>query len=217
MRHVYPLLLDVTDRRVLIVGGGAVAARKAKGLLDAGAGRVKVVSPRFCVEMPEAVERLTATYSIEQLDGIGLVFAATDSAEVNDAVVAACRARGILVSRADSDEERPGDFVTPARFVEGDVVVTVSAGGNPALSVLIRDGLKNAFDARWVKMAEAMEVLRPRVLASGWDIARRRDALRALATESALAVLESKGVDGLWDWVRADHAGDAGPERMADE
>src|SRR5438874_11292581 len=47
VRCAYPLMLDLRDRLVVIVGGGAVAARKARGLLDAGATRVRVISPTF--------------------------------------------------------------------------------------------------------------------------------------------------------------------------
>src|SRR3712207_1645627 len=114
-------MLDVTRRLVVIVGGGRVAARKARGLIEAGATRIKVVAPAFHPEVPQGVERIVAFFQDAQLDGAALAFAATDLADVNDHVVRAAQERGILVSRADSDDEDPGDFVTPAKLVQGNV------------------------------------------------------------------------------------------------
>src|SRR5437016_10563527 len=126
MPHNYPLLLDVTDRLIVIVGGGEVAMRKAQGLLDAGATRVRVVSPQVHERMPASVERLSESYSREHLTGAALVFAATDDPGVNDAVLRDARAMNVLVCRADADESNAGDFATPAMIRRGPVLVSVS-------------------------------------------------------------------------------------------
>ena len=55
MRHAYPLLLDVTDRPVVIIGGGGVASRKAEGLLEAGATRIRMVAPSFSMKSGASV------------------------------------------------------------------------------------------------------------------------------------------------------------------
>src|SRR5262245_42932678 len=128
-------MLDVTDRRVVIIGGGSVAARKAAGLIAAGATRVRVVSPQFDSKMPATaqIERISERYEPRHLDGAMLVFAATDSAEVNAAVVTQARHRGILVNRADGIDEG-GNFSTPAVLRDGAVTVTVSTAGSPAIA-----------------------------------------------------------------------------------
>src|SRR6478609_7363439 len=100
MPHTYPLMLDVSDRLIVIVGGGAVAARKAAGLIECGATRIRCVSPTFEPKMPPGVERIDGRYGPHHLDGAGLVFAATDDPAVNAAVVRDARNRGILVNRA---------------------------------------------------------------------------------------------------------------------
>ena len=214
MRHAYPIMIDVTDRPVVIVGGGPVAVRKAGGVLEAGATRVRVVSPAFDPAMPEGVERVTATYEAAHLDGAGLVFAATDLPAVNDAVVRDARSRGVLVSRADADEEDPGDFTVPARWRSGPVTVAVSTGGNPALAVTVRDGLKARWDDRWTRMAELMVVLRSQFRAAP-DVgpAMRREIFRDLATEEALGVLDRVGFEGLVDWLKRKHPGLSSPRR----
>jgi siroheme synthase-like protein len=205
VRHAYPMMLDVTDRLVVIVGGGAVAVRKARGLLEAGALRVRCVSPDFAAEMPESVERVREPYEARHLEGAGLVFAATDLAAVNDAVVRDARARGALVSRADFDDEQPADFITPAKLRQGPVVVAVSTGGSPTLAVLIRDGLLQRWDPRWSRMAEMMLSLRRQVIEHMDEPQGRRAAFRDLATEEALNVLDTGGVAAVVQWLIGRH------------
>ncbi|HEX8911842.1 MAG TPA: NAD(P)-dependent oxidoreductase [Humisphaera sp.] len=197
MPFTYPLMLDVSGRLAVIVGGGGVAVRKARGLLDAGVGGVRVVSPAFHPEMPDGVERVTAAYEPKHLDGAGLAFAATNVSAVNDQVVRDCAARGILVNRADVDDAAPGDFATPAQLKRGPVVVTVSAG-SPALAATVRDGLAGRWDERWTRMAEAMRELRPMIVQDpSLPPARRAELFRWLATEEALDVLAGGGIEEL--------------------
>lgn len=195
-------MLNVTERQIVIVGGGAVAARKAAGLLEAGATRIRCVAPRFVPDMPRQVERVGEPYAAHHLDGAGLVFAATDAPEVNDAVVRDARSRGVLVNRADAHGDDAGDFATPALLREGAVTVTVSAG-SAALAVLIRNGIAQRWDVRWSRMAEAMRTMRPMILRSQELHVRRRTAMfRELATPEAMDVLAEGGVDALTQWLR---------------
>ena len=200
VRFAYPVMLDVTDRLVVIIGGGAVAARKAQVVLECGATRVRVVAPNVRADMPRQVERIDGMYEPRHLDGAGMVFAATDSPAVNEQIVRDARERGVLVNRADrADDADAGDFVTPARFQDGEVVVTVTAG-SAALAVAIRDDLARRLDRRHVKMAHAMQTLRP--LVRDRALADRRGAiLRDLASDEAIAALDQAGERGLRDWI----------------
>jgi siroheme synthase-like protein len=195
-------MLDVTGRLVVIIGGGGVASRKARGVLEAGATRVRMVAPAFADGVPDAVERVTTTYEPAHLDGAGLVFAATDSAEVNDAVLRDARARNVLACRADADDDQPGDFVTPAKLVRGSVVLTVSAG-SAALAARVRDGVGERFDPAWAAMAEAMTTLRPLVRSSALDQRRRAAVFRELASPEAFVALRDGGVERLTEWITA--------------
>ena len=170
------MMLDVTDRLVVIVGGGAVAARKAKGVLEAGGTRVRCVSPAFDSGMPEAVERVAEPYDARHLDGAGLVFAATDLAAVNDEVVRDARAGragqpGGLRRRPTGRLRRPREAARGA----GRRRVT---GGSPALAVLVRDGLRERWDPRWSRMAEVMLGLRRTLIERLDNPQVPRDALR---------------------------------------
>lgn len=193
-------MLDVSDRLIVIIGGGAVAARKARGVVKAGAKRVRMVAPNFEAAPPAIVQRVQEVYEPKHLEGAGLVFAATDRPEVNENVVRDARARGVLAARADSDEAEPGDFSTPAHFREGPVIVSVSAG-SAALAASIRDDLAERFDPRWSVMADLMQTLRPLVLKTVPASADRRAKIfRALAGDEAIARAD-QGLPGVLAWL----------------
>jgi len=120
-----PICLRITDRKVLIVGGGRVARQKLETLLQYTR-EVLVRAPEVAQEIEQAgieVERLP--YDPDCLEGMGLVFACTNDRAVNRRVVEDARGRGILVCSADD----PGysDFVSPAIVKAGHMSVAVSS------------------------------------------------------------------------------------------
>jgi siroheme synthase-like protein len=193
-------MLDITDCRIVIIGGGAVAARKVAGLIAAGAAHIRVVATEFRADFPAQIDRHTRPYHPDDLKDADLIFAATDSTAVNDAVVCDARKLGIWVNRADTSEKLPGDFSTPAKFQSGSITVTVSAG-SAALATTVRDALQASFDPAWSAMADAMKVLRPMIKSGEKNATQRADAFRALATPEAIDILKNRGVDALKDWI----------------
>jgi len=193
----YPILLDVTGMKIVIVGGGAVALRKATKLIEAGATDVTVISPKFTGDFPTPAKKVTSTFLPQHLDGARLVFAATDSPAVNAQVLIEARKRNALASRAD---EETGDFSTGAALREKTVTIAVWAE-SPALAAAIRDGLKSRLDPRWSQMAQAMQTLRPEILRGNLSAGHRRKLFRALAEEAALNKLASGGIDALREWI----------------
>ena len=140
----YPVMLDLTGRLCLVVGGGAVAERKVSGLVDAGA-RVTVVSPsltrallRLATEAPLCWR--PREYVAGDAAGYALVMVATDDRAVNAQVTAECRRAGIWVNCADDPEHC--DFILPAVLRRGLVTVSVSTGGqSPTMARLVREEL----------------------------------------------------------------------------
>jgi precorrin-2 dehydrogenase/sirohydrochlorin ferrochelatase len=195
----YPILLDVSGRKIVIIGGGAVGLRKTKGLVDAGAHDVTVVSPAFRDGFPPAVRKIQETYRPEHLAGANLVFAATDQPKINAEIVAEAHRAGAWANRADHDEDN-SDFTTPAVMRQGPITVAVSAGA-PALSAAVRDGLAKQWDARWTELAQAVQTLRPAILASSLPPKQRQVLLRELASEAGMQKLAEGGVEGLRKWV----------------
>jgi uroporphyrin-III C-methyltransferase/precorrin-2 dehydrogenase/sirohydrochlorin ferrochelatase len=149
---VYPLSLDLRDRRVLVVGGGPVAARRAAALVDAGA-RVDLVAPYACedVGLLTADGRLTwhqreyaGTDLIRPDEMVWLVHACADDRAVNAAIAAAADAAGIWCVRADDAASSAAH--TPAVARAGEVTVAVHSGGDPGTSRAIRDAIALLLD-----------------------------------------------------------------------
>jgi precorrin-2 dehydrogenase/sirohydrochlorin ferrochelatase len=201
-----PILLDVRTRTIVIVGGGKVAARKARSLLEAAASDVTVVSPAFDASMPAGVKRVAARYDRSHLAGATLVFAATDSAEVNEQVVRDAAAIGALVNRADRDDESPGDFTTLATRRAGAITVAVSGGGTPGVATAALAQAVAAIDPRLVSLAAAMQTLRPTLRDCGaFDASSRAAMFRSLLEDAALDVVHRGGAAGLAAWLKSRH------------
>jgi hydroxymethylbilane synthase len=165
---VYPVALSVRGRRVVVVGGGAVAERKVRGLLGAQP-HVVVVSPALTPPLAAladagAIAWEPRRYAPGDLTGALLAFAATDDDATNAAVAADARAAGILVN--DASDGARGDFATPAVHRSGPLTVTVDSGGlSPSFTKRVRDELALQFDARYARAAATLGALRERVQA----------------------------------------------------
>lgn len=144
----YPLTLDVSDLRVVVVGGGPVAARRARALVAAGAD-VVVVSPFVCEELREIVGSGTARwvprdYQGGDLDGAWLVHTATGDRATDDLVAAHAAGARVWCVRADDAARSPA--WTPAVARSGSVTVAVTAGGDPRRAKALRDAIGVALD-----------------------------------------------------------------------
>jgi hydroxymethylbilane synthase len=165
---VFPIILALTERRVVVVGGGSVAERKVGALREAGA-RVTVISPELSPALTALAESGAVVwerrlFAFGDCQGAALAFAATDDAGVNAAVVVDARKAGVLVN--DAGDAARGDFVTPAVHRAGPLTVTVDSSGlAPSFTARIRDELAVQFDARYARAAATLGTLRERVLA----------------------------------------------------
>jgi precorrin-2 dehydrogenase / sirohydrochlorin ferrochelatase len=133
----YPIMLDLTDVPVLVVGGGGIALRKIEGLLTAGAD-VTVVAPAVDDDISDLAVRIVERgYEIGDLEGKRLVITATDDPAVNAAVAGDATARGIWVNSADDPANCT--FTLPAVARDGVVTISVGTGGaSPALASYLR-------------------------------------------------------------------------------
>ncbi|OXY80502.1 siroheme synthase CysG [Oceanimonas doudoroffii] len=163
MEHL-PLFISIEQRPCLVVGGGAVAARKARLLLSRGA-RLTVVAPKLCLELEQQLsefEWLQASFDEVHLDGRFLVVTATDSAEVNARVYQLANQRGLLVNKAD-DSKRSA-VIFPSVVERFPLQVALSTGGKaPWLARLLRARLDALLPSHWGALAEVAGRLRQRV------------------------------------------------------
>ena len=157
MPDYFAAFLDLRGRRCLVVGGGSIAERKARALLDSGA-RLRVVSP----VLTPALAALAAAGHIEHrarpfrpadVRGCALAIAATGRAAVDRAVATAARAGRVLVNAVD----RPAlcDVILPSVLQRGELQIAVSTGGrSPALAREIRRRLEPLFGDEYVALVE---------------------------------------------------------------
>ena len=151
--------LDLAGRRGLLVGGGAVAARKARALLQAGL-QLVVVAPALDARLAELaaqgqLEWRERAYHAADLDGAAVVVVASDCREVNRQVAADAGRLGLLVNVADAPQE--GNCRFPALLQCGDLQVAVSTGGRvPGMAAAVRDLLAEQLDEAY---GQALELL----------------------------------------------------------
>jgi len=164
-----PVFLDLRDRRVLIVGGGAVGARKAALLLEAGA-RLRVVAPECGAEMAElcqrsGAERLAAEFSPQHLQGVCFAIAATGCADVNRQVCTAGLAANVWVNAVD--DPSASTCLMPAIIDRSPVMVAVGTGGaSPTLARRVRARIEALLPQRLGELARLAGQWRPQVSAA---------------------------------------------------
>lgn len=139
----YPVSLELSGRACLVVGGGRVAARKARTLLDCG-GVVSVITPTLGDDMETLVPSLHGLerrpYGKGDAAAFRLVVTATGIPEVDGAVFADAEAAGVWVNSAD--DVAHSSFILPAVHRDGPVTVAVSTSGlSPALASFLRTRL----------------------------------------------------------------------------
>ncbi|MDQ0079574.1 uroporphyrinogen-III C-methyltransferase [Arthrobacter oryzae] len=148
IQDIYPTALRLLGRPVLVVGGGPVATRRAKGLLDAGA-RVTVVAPVASAGLEELADAGLLTweqrpYRTSDVDGAWFVQTATGDPAVDSRVSADAEAQRVWCVNA-SDHEASAAW-TPAVAVVDDVQIAVNAGGDPRRAMALRDAVATALE-----------------------------------------------------------------------
>ncbi|WP_164779447.1 precorrin-2 dehydrogenase/sirohydrochlorin ferrochelatase family protein [Paenibacillus kobensis] len=195
---LYPVMLRLTGKRCIVVGGGPVAQRKVASLLDAGADGIIVISDRLTETLDEWVEAgrirvLRRHYQEGDLADAALVIAATNNPNVNMQV--ADDAQRLRIWANTADDGASGDLVTPAVVRRGDLIVALTTGGaSPALAARLKQQLEQLLGSDYEPRLRVLRLLRERLLdrsaeADGrcedeqLDTARRRLLLRAAAED----------------------------------
>jgi uroporphyrin-III C-methyltransferase/precorrin-2 dehydrogenase/sirohydrochlorin ferrochelatase len=163
---MYPILVNLENRRCLVVGGGGVALRKVSGLVAEKA-RVVVVSPEPIAPLLEMADKGEITlerrsYRSSEAADYSLVFAATDDRGVNQQVFNDARKSGVLANVADDPELCA--FHLPARMIRGSLQIVIASGGEaPFVVRRLRQALEKRFGPEWAEWMEAAARLRKAV------------------------------------------------------
>ncbi len=198
MRY-YPLFLDLRGRSCLVVGGGKVAERKIRTLLDCGA-EVKIVAKDRTTWIESEIEAgrlrfLGKEFSPEQIDGARLVIAATSDSELNRKIAREAEKRGVWCNVVDQPEDCT--FILPSIVVRGDLVIAISTSGkSPALARKIREDLEKRFGREYSTFTEILGSVRKKVLDSFSDGQQRKKIFTSLVESNMVELIRNK------NWVK---------------
>ena len=194
----YAAFLDLTGRRCLVVGGGPVAARKARSLVEAGAS-VTVVAPKVEGKI-KADPRLRVeerAYRDTDLHGVSLAICATDDGLLNRAIAADARDLEILVNVVDCPALC--NFILPAVAARGPVQIAVSTGGkSPTMARKLRDRVMESIGPEYGELVDLLGEIRATVKERISDPATRAQLLERMSTEEFLQLVR----EGKKDEVR---------------
>lgn len=140
-----PINIRISDAHILMVGGGRVATHKAC-ILSRFTDRVKVVAPHISDSIKQLAFRWEErAFEEADLEGTTLLFVCTGNHDLNHAIHAMARIRGILTSVCDAPEEC--DFTSPAIFRQGDLTISVASDGKDVRrSIRVRNRVKEAIE-----------------------------------------------------------------------
>jgi len=163
----YPVFLDLAGRRVVLIGAGPVAVRKAKVLMETGARLVVVaedVNEMMALHRSNSkAELLRSRYSKNYLAGAVLVIAATNDHKLNERIYKDCQKLEILCNVVDAPELC--DFYVPAVVKRGSLQIAVGTDGNcPAYAGHIRKKLETIFTEEHGRFLAKLETLRSRII-----------------------------------------------------
>jgi siroheme synthase-like protein len=200
----YPVFLDLSGRRCLVVGGGTIAERRVEALLEAGAA-VTLVSPTLTPALAALgaagrIRHVARAYEPGDLAGAALAFTVADDPAVSPVVAREARERGVWLNAAD--EPAHCDFILPGLVRRGVLTVAVGSGGaSPALTRALREHLDGTLGPEWAALAELAARARLDLRAAGRTAAA--DTWRRALAADVRALLAEGRVDDARGQLRA--------------
>jgi precorrin-2 dehydrogenase/sirohydrochlorin ferrochelatase len=189
-----PVALRIEGQRILIVGGGPVAARKARSLLECGA-KIKIVAPQLCEELQKEMQQAPSCWEYSQRNFAGddcddcmLVFACTNNPQVNAQVAAICKTKNIFCQMAD---DGTGSTLHGAATIRRDeICIGVSTGGaSPALAKHLKEKIENCVGEEYSQLLQLMSERRTNVKTKFKSQVERAGVWRAVLASEVLPLL----------------------------
>jgi len=201
----YPVFWLIAGKPCLVVGGGKIACRKIRDLVECGA-TVTVVAEDALPEAEELAERgairlFNRRFEPDDVDGMTLVIAATDDDAVNAGIAQYARREGIPVNAVD--DIGSSDFISGAVVRRGPLRIAVSTSGcSPLISGSIRRELEERYDESFGAYIELAGELRTFILSAECGRTVKDDALRWIAGRTAYDLFVRSGEEPVWKHVK---------------
>ncbi|MBU1168562.1 MAG: bifunctional precorrin-2 dehydrogenase/sirohydrochlorin ferrochelatase [Proteobacteria bacterium] len=202
----YPVCLNIKGRQCLVIGGGSVGTRKAETLFRCGAS-VTVISP----DISDGLQSMAGAnkivleirdYDPQDLEGMFLVFCATNNMSLNQRIAGDAEQRGILCNSADLPEE--SDFILPSLVERGDLTIAIStAGTSPAFAKKLRKDLSEQFGQEYADFLALMGIIRKKLLAEAHDPQAHKRLFEQLIGSKLLEMLKEKNQEAVHDLLQA--------------
>lgn len=188
----FPIMIELENRKIAIIGGGKVAYRKALKFLEFN-GDVTIISPEIIDEFKNLdIKIIHEDYKKEFLDGFDLVIAATNNKKLNLEISKDCKDKNILFNNSDSDRS---DFVLPSIINSEGLIVSTSTNGRfPTLSKMVREDFEEKYKKYDDEFLDNLEILRKIVLEKDRENSKKifKNALE-LNNEKLLDLINSYG------------------------
>ncbi len=196
----FPVFVNLEERRVVVVGGGDVAERKVRDLLNCAA-RVNVIAPEVTPALASMVAEGAIThearaYHTGDLDGAAIAFVAVDDPETSAQAARDARAARVQVNVVDCPAMC--DFLVPSVLRRGRLAVAIStSGASPAWARKLRKQLEATIGPEWEQLMDALASVRETLMHEMPDPAERRAALLRLADDKCLELAREQGGEDL--------------------
>jgi precorrin-2 dehydrogenase/sirohydrochlorin ferrochelatase len=191
-----PLLISLSEKRCIIIGGGAIATRRMRALLKEKA-QVSIVSPEVTPVIEEAsktshVHWIQERYNETCMDGAFLVIAATNHSDLNRRIMQDAKRRGILCNDVSDAEE--GDVIFPGYIQKNDLIISVSTqGASPSLAKEILHQMDSVYGEEYGALMTILRDVRNEIKLKIPDPKERKKTLNRLAKEDVLLEMIRKG------------------------
>jgi len=179
-RSYYPLFLDISDKLCVVVGGGRVAERKVATLLRFNA-RTKLISPNLTKNLRKQagsgkIEFVEREYREGDLEGAVLVFAATDSKEVNLKIKKEADTTNVPINIVN--DPASCEFLVPSVVRRGPITIAIStSGSSPLLSKKLKHDIEDSLTKDYIRYARKIGKFRKTLIETVKDGKRRREIM----------------------------------------
>jgi precorrin-2 dehydrogenase / sirohydrochlorin ferrochelatase len=196
MAKYYPMMLNIENRKCLIIGGGDIACRKISEFIEYGA-NVTVVSISINEDIKAFMDKglihyIKDAYHKNYIENAYIVVASTNHSKINNQIFRDCSEKGILVNVVD--DPKNCSFIVPSKIKRGDLTISISTNGkSPTLSRAIREELEEKYDENYEILLNILGDVRKEVIEKVKDASMKKEIFNNIVKEDYLEKLKLLG------------------------